>query len=128
MKNILFPLFIPALSILIASCDEKVELKYTKEELYLKAVKIDPDIKFILPKSMSEGASCQNYSKNCVSAHFVRVQNLDLIAVEFMTEKDAVFAAKKYRGLYLRNWMFDDVIGEPILEKFMIEKLEVKRP
>ena len=128
MNNILFPLFILTLSILSASCEEKVEPKYTKEELYFKAVAIDPDIKFILPKSMSEGASCSDYSKNCLSAHFVRVKNLEMVAVEFMTEKDAIYASKKYRGLYLRNWMFDDVTGEPILEKFLIEKLEAKRP
>lgn len=128
MRNTLFPLLILALSILTASCEEKVELKYTKEELYFRATAIDPDIKFILPKSLSEGARCEDYSKNCLSAHFVRVKNLELIAVEFMSEKDAIFAAKKYRGLFLRNWMFDDVVGEPVLEKFMMDKLEAKRP
>ena len=109
-----------------ASCTK--EVKYTKEALYDKAKKADASVTFILPKSISEGVNCSDYSSGCVSAHTVRVQNLDMIAVEFMTEQDAIYAAKKYRGYYYYNWMFDDVSGEPILEKFVTEKLEAKKP
>ena len=40
----------------------------------------------------------------------------------------AKFAAKKVRGFYVRNWMLDDVTGEPVLEKFVQESLEAKKP
>lgn len=126
MNNILFPLIVLSLSILTASCTK--EVKYTKEALYSKAVAADPTVSFILPKNMNEGASCNDYSENCLSAHIVKVQNLEMIAVEFVTEADALYAAKKFRGYYLRNWMFDDVTGEPVLEKFITEKLEAKKP
>lgn len=122
----LFPLIVMTLSILSASCTK--QLKYTKEGLYAKATAADPTVTFVLPKSMQEGVSCSDYSEGCLSAHIVKVQGLELIAVEFMTEADAVFAAKKYRGYYVRNWLLDDVVGEPVLEKFATEKLEAKKP
>lgn len=114
------------LSILSASCTK--EVKYSKEELYAKAVAADPTTSFVIPKSISQGASCSDYTEGCLSAHIVKVQNLEMIAVEFMTEKEAHYAAKKFRGFYVRNWMLDDVAGEPILEKFVTEKLEAKKP
>lgn len=114
------------LSILSASCTK--EVKYTKEALYAKAVAADPSTTFILPKSINEGVSCTEYTEGCVSAHIVKIQNLEIIAVEFMTEADAMFAAKKFRGYYTRNWLLDDVTGEPVLEKFVVEKLEAKKP
>jgi hypothetical protein len=114
------------LSILAASCTK--ELKYSKEALLSKALKADPTISFILPKTMTEGVSCADYSEGCLSAHIVRIKNLDMIAVEFMTAGEAIMAAKKYRGMYVRNWLLDDVVGEPILEKFVTEALEAKKP
>jgi hypothetical protein len=114
------------LSILSASCTK--EVKYSKEGLLFKALKYDPSISFILPKGMSEGVTCAEYSEGCLSAHVVRIKNLDMIAVEFMTEADAILAAKKFRGYYVRNWLLDDVVGEPGLEKFVKEGLDAKRP
>lgn len=114
------------LSILSASCTK--EVRYSKEELYAKAVAADATTSFVIPKSISQGASCSDYTEGCLSAHIVKVQNLEMIAVEFMTEKDAIYGAKKFRGYYLRNWLLDDVAGEPVLEKFVTEKLEAKKP
>jgi hypothetical protein len=112
--------------ILFASCTK--ELKYTKEDLFFKANKADSTTTFVLPKSMTEGVSCRDYSEGCLSAHIVQVQKLDFIAVEFMTTAQSKFAAKKVRGYYVRNWVFDDVSGEPLLEKFVEQSLEAKKP
>ena len=126
MKTLLFPLIVTGLSILGASCTK--EVKYNKEELLKKAQAADPTVTLILPDSITTGVSCSEYSPGCQSAHIVRVKKLDLIAVEFDKEENAQFAAKKFRGYYLRNWFFDDVMGEPVLEKFVTEKLEAKKP
>jgi peptide deformylase len=126
MKTPIFPLILLSLSILSASCTK--ELKYTKEELYRIATKADPSVSFVLPKSITEGISCADYGEGCLSGHTVSVKNLELIAVEYMTEEQAKFAAIKYRGYYVRNWLLDDVTGEPILEKFVSEKLQAKKP
>lgn len=126
MKTLLFPLIILSLSILSASCTK--EVKYSKETLLSKAQAVDPTITVILPKSMAEGVTCAEYSEGCLSAHIVRVKNLDLIAVEFMSQGEAILAAKKFRGYYTHNWLLDDVAGEPVLEKFVTEHLEAKKP
>lgn len=126
MKTFIFPLIALILSCLSASCTK--EVKYTKEALLKKAQQADSSVTLILPNSLTEGVSCSDYTEGCLSAHIVRVQKLDLIAVEFQTEAQAQFAAKKVRGYYVRNWLMDDVTGEPILEKFVTEKLEAKKP
>ncbi len=125
MKIILVP-FIAALSLLGAACTK--EQKYTKEQLYKIAVAAEPTVTFILPSGMKTGPSCTDYAEGCVGAHTVRVRGLDLIAVEFETTAQAVYAAKKIRGYYVLNWLLDDVTGEPILEKFATESLEAKKP
>lgn len=112
--------------LLFASCAK--EVKYTKEELFAKAQAADSSVTFVIPKSMSEGVSCTAYSEGCLSAHIVQVRKLDLIAVEFMSEDQAKYAAKKFRGYYLRNWLLDDVVGEPELERFVEQSLEAKKP
>lgn len=126
MKIVSFLLIMLSLSILIASCTK--EVKYSKEELLKIAMKADPSVSFILPRSMSEGVTCAEYTEGCLSAHTVKVKGLDLIAVEFTDKEHAIRAAKKYRGFYSRNWFFDDVRGEPVLERFVIEHLEAKKP
>lgn len=121
-----FPLVFILLSILGASCTK--EVKFTKEALLDKAQEADPTVTVILPKSINEGVQCSDYSQGCISAHIVKIKNLEVIAVEFNSESEAIFAAKKFRGYYTRNWLLDDVTGEPVLEKFVVEKLEAKKP
>jgi hypothetical protein len=111
---------------LFVSCTK--ELKYSKEQLLEMAKTADATTTFILPRSMEEGIHCTDYTEGCLSAHIVQVQKLNFIGVEFLTEEQAKFAAKKFRGYYSRNWLFDDVTGEPTLEKFVVKSLEAKKP
>lgn len=122
MKSILLIINI----IFLASCTK--ELKYTKEQLYDKAKAAEPSTTFLMPKSISEGVHCSNYPEGCISGHTVQVRKLEFIGVEFMTEEQAKFAAKKVRGYYVRNWLLDDVTGEPLLEEFVVKSLEAKKP
>jgi hypothetical protein len=126
MKTLIFPLIVLILSIPLASCTK--EVKYTKEELLKIAQEAEPSVKLILPSALTGGVSCSDYPSGCASAHIVQVKGLDLIAVEFTTQDEAILAAKKLRGYYVRNWLLDDVTGEPLLEKFVTEKLEAKKP
>lgn len=112
--------------ILLSSCNK--ELKYSKEDLLFKALKADSTVAITLPKNMNEGVTCSEYGASCLSAHIVNVKGLEMIAVEFLNEEEAKHAAKKFRGYYSRNWLFDDVTGEPSLERFVTTALEGKKP
>ncbi len=114
------------LSILSASCTK--EVRYSKEALLKRAQAADPSVELILPRSINDGISCSAYTDGCMSGHTVKVRNLELIAVEFGTEEQARYAAKKIRGYYTKNWVFDDVTGEPILEEFVSRVLDAKKP
>ena len=114
--------------ILIVNLSCNKEEVYSKEALLKLAQAADPSVTLILPRSMTDGVHCTDYPEGCLSAHIVRVKQLDLIAVEFFSQKDAIYAAKKVRGYYLRNWLLDDVKGEPLLEKFVTEKLKAQVP
>jgi hypothetical protein len=107
------------------SC-KKEEPIYTKEQLYNLAREHDSNMSFILPKSMQDGIKCESYTEGCQSGHIVKIRGVELIAVEFLTHQQAKEAANKYRGYHLRNWMFDDVTGEPLLEDFM-KLIEAKK-
>lgn len=121
----LFPLILLSLSILIASCTE--EVRYSKEELYDKVKLADPTAQLLLPKTIAEGVQCGEYGEGCLSGHRVLVMGLELIAVEFANEQQSMNAAKRFRGYYTRNWLLDDVSGEPILERFVQEQLGAKK-
>ncbi|HXH73496.1 MAG TPA: hypothetical protein VNJ08_00925 [Bacteriovoracaceae bacterium] len=114
--------------LLFAACKSTEELNFTKEQLFAKAKEGDPTLQFVLPKTMNDGVHCTDYAPGCLSGHTVKVKGLDLIAVEFMNEDQAILGAKKVKGYYTRNWVLDDVSGEPILEKFAEEILEAKKP
>lgn len=88
----------------------------------------DPGMTFVLPRNMNEGVHCSDYTPPCHSGHIVKVKNLDVIALEYMTEEEAINSARKIKGYYVRNWTFDDVTGEPILERFVEEALKAKKP
>lgn len=120
MKYLLFPL------LLMAACNK--ELKYSKEQLLKLAQEADSSVTYVLPRSMQDGINCQNYPEGCVSGHTVKVRGLEMIAVEFSTEAEAKYAALKVRGYYSRNWLFDDVKGEPLLEAFVEKHLNAKKP
>lgn len=122
MKRIVLVL----ITLVLLSCNK--EEHYSKESLLKKAQKADPEVTVILPRSMSEGVHCGDYPPGCIAAHIVRVKGLDMIIVEFSTNTEAQFAAKKVRGYYARNWLLDDVMGEPVLVKFVTEHLGAKLP
>jgi len=124
MKIIFLPLIL--MNLFLISCKEE-EPKYTKEQLYSMAKEIDANLSFVLPRTMKDGIKCSDYTAGCLSGHTVRARGLEMIAVEFSNEKEAKDAAIKYNGYYLKNWMFDDVTGEPLLEDF-IKLLKAEKP
>lgn len=55
-------------------------------------------------------------------------ERLSFFALEFESEKEARDEAKRLNQYYSKNWLFDRVNGEPILEDFVIVKFHAIAP
>lgn len=99
----------------IFSCSED---KITKEQMFQKTIKHDSTAKILLPKTMEDGIKCSDYGEGCIAGHNVLVLGLEMIVVEYDSSENAKKAAMVIDAYYVKNWLFDDVYGEPVLEKF----------
>ncbi|MBY0518199.1 MAG: hypothetical protein K2P81_14920 [Bacteriovoracaceae bacterium] len=112
--------------ILLASCAKK-EPTYSKEDMLQMVPFEGPDkIEIVLAKTINDAIPCSDYGEGCVSAHRFKARGLNLIAVEFETPSHAEYAAKKIYGWTTRNWLLDDVDGEPELERWAVKYLNAK--
>ncbi|WP_127717385.1 hypothetical protein [Halobacteriovorax sp. HLS] len=117
------------LLLIFSSCSK--DLKYPASEMWSLAYKKDPSIELILVTDPARRILCENYKvKGCIvgSGKRIKVRLVELIAIEFESEKDAKAAAKAYDQYYARNWFFDDVKGEPVLEDFVKSVYDAKNP
>jgi len=95
--------------------------------------KIEPSVAPLIPKDLGSGVKCISdsgvliYGEGCIGAFQVKVGLLDLIALEFKTSKLAQKEATRLGQFYYKNWVFDDVADEPVLERFVIEAYGAKR-
>ena len=64
---------------------------------------------------------------SCFSDSLVVIKRLEMKALYYETQEDAIESAKYLKGYRSRNWVFDDVIGEPILERFVTKYLHAKK-
>lgn len=87
--------------------------------MFKRAKKADPKAKILLPKTMGDGIKCEDYGVGCIAGHTVLIKGLEMIAVEFEKPEQAKLAAVVVDGYYFKNWLLDDVNGEPVLEKFV---------
>jgi len=119
--------FFIILLVLVAACSKKEEPIYVKEELLALAPQEGADkIEVVLARDINDAIPCADYGDGCLSAHRFRTRGLNFIAVEFSTPGEAESAAKKIYGWTARNWLLDDVDGEPTLERWAAEVLRAK--
>ncbi len=101
---------------------------YSEVELMAMAQKEDPGIKLILPKTINDGINCKNYPPGCLSGKTAELKKITVVVVQFDSEENAARAAKIINQYYARNWVFDDVTGEPVLEHFVKKVFDAKNP
>jgi len=88
----------------------------------------DPELKLILPTSIAETVvDCGDYTPNCRYGLKVVVKNVELKALFYDKQDDALKAGKRARAYVSRNWVLDDVAGEPVLERFVKKYLYAKK-
>jgi hypothetical protein len=115
------------LLVLSVACSKEKEPTYLKEELLALAPAEGADkIEVVLARDINDAVPCADYGDGCLSAHRFRTRGLGFIAVEFSTPAEAESAAKKIYGYTARNWLLDDIDGEPTLERWAVEHLKAK--
>ena len=97
------------------------------------AQKEEPNIELILPddfmtSGINSGVQCKNYGTGCVKGKKAKIRKVVITVVEFDTAENARTSAKIIDQYYSRNWVFDDVTGEPVLESFVKKVFNAKRP
>ena len=111
----------------LIACSSDKAPTYTRQELFSMAKKGAPDLTLVAPKSIDEHVvDCTSYTPACRYGHKVNLKNITMIALFYDKTKDAEQAAKRIKGYTSRNWVFDDVTGEPILERFVVKYLKAK--
>ncbi len=110
-----------------ASCSKKkevVSLKYTQEEFMKLASEAS------LSNEKGDGIKFSDYSPgvNTLESKALMFNRLVFFAIEFETEEQAKNEALRLNQYYSRNWLFDRVEGEPVLEDFVIEKFKAINP
>tara|TARA_X000000950_G_C13879352_1_gene646222 strand:- start:1402 stop:1752 length:351 start_codon:yes stop_codon:yes gene_type:complete len=95
--------------------------------LYSLAKKYNPNVKLVLAEEIGGGPICAGrdgeipYGAGCKKIFEVQVDMLILRCVEFDTVENAQKEAFKLKEYSFKNWLFDEVTGEPPLEKFVKE-------
>lgn len=114
---------------IISGCSKKEAapgMKYTQEEFDL----ILSSTTAALDKNNANTINFSDYSpgvdrKNSKALVYER---LSFAALGFETEKQARDEALRLNQYYSRNWLFDKVEGEPILEDLVIVKFHAMNP
>ena len=124
MKNIFVCLFIISLSFGCTKKSEKIQLKYTAEEFMKLAEETT------LSKEKEDSIQFTDYADgvNRVDSKALIYNRLSFFVIEFATEDQARAEALRLNQYYSRNWLFDRVDGEPVLEDYVIETFKAINP
>ena len=123
-------LFLLACSLLMVfSCSKKEvesEAVYTLEEFntILGTTSAAPD------KNTANAINFSDYSPgvNRINSRPMEYQRLSFAVIEFETVKQARDEAMRLNQYYSKNWLFDKVEGEPILEDLVLVKFHAQNP
>lgn len=126
MKSILILVF--SLTI-FSGCSKKVvapELKYTQEQFDL----ILNSTSAVLDKDAANAINFSDYSSGAdkVNSKALVYERLSFAAIAFGTLEEAKLEASRLNQYYSRNWLFDKVEGEPLLEDLIILKFKGTNP
>ncbi|MGZ3807229.1 MAG: hypothetical protein ACXVCE_04025 [Bacteriovorax sp.] len=121
-------IFIALAFLAFGSCSKKVqkaELKYTAEEFTALAHEASSS-----PEKGEDGIKFSDYSPgvNKLESKALMYKDLPFFAVEFESEEQARNEALRLNQYYSRNWLFDRVEGEPVLEDYVIETFKATNP
>lgn len=92
---------------------------YSREQFLSMARKGDPDLKLVAPKSISDKVvDCYDYIPNCRYGYRVIIKNVQMVVLFYDKPENAKKSARRLMAYRSRNWVLEEVKGEPILERF----------
>jgi hypothetical protein len=107
------------LILLFVSCFNGKPSNYSRDEMLAMARKGYPELKIKVPSGIDKALIyCTDYKPACRYGYIVIVHNIEMKVLFYEEQDDALAAAKRINAYVARNWLLDDVSGEPILEKF----------
>lgn len=110
------------------SCSCSKESNLYKEEILEMARQGDPNLEVLVPPSMTIPlVNCGEYLPPCRTGYKVKIFGMEVTGLYYEDQDKAFKSAKSMRGYHLRNWAFDQVSGEPILERFFEKHLNAKK-
>lgn len=113
--------------ILISGC-EKEQPKWQRLELLEIARNAEPSFEVVMPESIAQRVvKCEDYSIPCLNGYKIKIKKMTIIVLEYPDVDIAYKAARRIDGYVTRNWVFDDVTGEPILERFVQKTFKAYR-
>ena len=114
--------------LIFTSCSESET--YTPMNMFQMAYDFDKSIEEVRVKDKSESIRCNSYPKGCIplSPKRFKIRMVEMIVVQYHSKKGACQAAKKLDQYYIRNWLLDDVKGEPVLEDFVKTVYKAENP
>jgi hypothetical protein len=123
-------ILILALSLLIITSCSKKEVApvvvYTQEEFdkIINTTSTTPD------KNAVNAINFTDYSAGVdrVNSKALIYERLSFAAIAFENEKQAKAEALRLNQYYSRNWLFDKVEGEPLLEDLVISRFHATNP
>lgn len=112
---------------ILVGCFSNEDPTYSRQEIMSMALKGDPDLSVVAPKSIAHAVvDCSDYTPACRYGYKVVVKNLEMGVLFYEKSSDALEVAKRIKGYTARNWVLDDVRGEPVLERFVVKYLDAK--
>lgn len=86
------------------------------------------DIEILVPESLSKPlVYCSDYMPPCKIGYKVKIKKMEVVGLYYEDQQEAYESAKSMRGYHLRNWAFDNVAGEPVLEALFEKHLKAKK-
>lgn len=121
-------IFLALLTLILFSCSK--EQSYSPIQMFQLAYEFDKSIEEVRITDPSRSIKCHTYPEGCIpnSPKRFKVRLVELIVIQYKSEALACAAAKKLGQYYTRNWLFDDVKGEPVLESFVKQVYDAKSP
>lgn len=114
------------LAFIFNSCSDSPNLN--KEQVLEMLREGDPNLEVMVPLSISQPlVNCGEYLPPCQVGYKVKIKNMEVTGLFYEDQKRAYKSAKSMRGYHLRNWAFDQVAGEPILERFFENEMGAKK-